>query len=72
MSWEHYAEHKCGAIIRVPFGNTSFITNFGQLCECGEMLESRDIEKFIGRYVWAGNIFNPLTWFTWRLERKTK
>lgn len=70
MTWEHYARHKCGKVHRVPFGNTSFLTNFGQICSCGSTMNYHDLEKFIGREVYRGKLFKPSTWFKWEIVDK--
>lgn len=69
--WSHYAEHKCGQVHRVPFGNLAFLTNFGDLCQgCGESMDFADLDKFVGKYVMVGNWYNPLSW-RYELQRKS-
>lgn len=69
--WEHYAEHSCGEIHRIPFGDTGFLTNFGSICQkCGRIMFKSDLKTFIGRYVWKGELLKPSTWFNFEWEKK--
>ena len=71
MSWNHYAEHECGHIERVSFGEKNFLTGFGRLClltgfgrlcpRCGKPWRDGEFEMFVGKEVWDGRWYNPLT-----------
>lgn len=71
MDWKHYAEHKCGHIERVSFGEKRFLTDLGRLCSrCGEPWRDGEFKMFVGREVWDGKWYNPLTWFKFKVIRK--
>jgi len=69
--WNNVARHKCGDVIYLPFGSTTSLTAFGKICpKCGEKYCTVDLECFIGRQVWKGKWYNPLTWLDFEWEKK--